>query len=132
MNRPLLRIAALLLLALWLPATQHCGLEAAGLIDGASECHDPTACDAPHNQSHCDLDNCQPVENSAYNPAGNTILITAPLALFCLSDLPVITPETGVILSLAPERTNPPPELAPTWQFVARAALSPRAPSPVS
>ncbi|MCC6414732.1 MAG: hypothetical protein IT582_02335 [Opitutaceae bacterium] len=132
MNRPLLRITAFLLLALWLPATQHCGLEAAGLFGDAMECHEPDGCATPHEESHCDTDNCQPIENTAYKSSLNAIHVAAPLALTCLCCLHEITPETIVVPLVSPERANPPPELAPTWQFVARAALSPRAPTTVS
>jgi len=127
-----MRIAAFLLLALWLPATQHCGLEAAGLFSHAMECHEADDCPTPPLQSHCDTDNCQPIEDTAYKTSSTTIEIAAPLALTCLCCLHEITPETIVVPLISPERTNTPPELVPTWRFVARAAGEPRAPSTVS
>lgn len=127
--RHLRTFAALLMLALWLPATQHCGLEAAGLFGPAVECHNDADCASPHEQSHCDADNCQPIENSAYKSSLNLLQIAAPEAFTCLFCLHVISPETIVLALVSPERTDAPPELAPSWRFLARAVASPRAPS---
>ena len=55
-------VVALVLLALWLPATQHCGLEAAGLIgaDGPHVTHEGCA---GSNFDHCTHDGCNVVES---------------------------------------------------------------------
>lgn len=120
------------MLALWLPATQHCGLEAAGVIAASVDCHEPSDCKVPHAQSHCDTDNCQAVETPAYKNSLTTLKVAEPAVLTCLCCLHVISPETIVVPLISPERSNTPPELAPTWRFVARAAAMPRAPTTVS
>lgn len=127
--RPLI---ALLLLALWLPVTQHCGLEAAGVLGSEAECHISGDCEADHAKAPCDADNCQSVEDGAYKPSFSPRLVTGPSVLACLCCLRVISPETIVVPLVSPARTNPPPELTPSWQFIARAAPSPRAPTAVS
>lgn len=132
MTNRLRTIIALLLLALWLPATQHCGLEAAGVIAASVDCHEPSDCTSPHAQSHCATDNCDLVENTAYKTSLGTLKIAAPSVLTCLCCLHEITPETIVVPLISPARTNTPPELAPTWRFVARAAAMPRAPTTVA
>lgn len=119
-------IVALLLLALWLPATQHCGLEAAGVLN--ADCHAPGDASSDHDKSPCDTDNCQSVEAGAYTSHFLIIQIAPPAVFACLPGLPEIFRPTIQVPLIARSRTNPPPELAPTWQFIARAAPSPRAP----
>jgi len=121
---------ALLLLALWLPATQHCGLEAAELWDAPRDCH-AVPCEAGHDQSTCEMDSCQFVEDSAYRSTFDGLKLSAPILnqLTCWCCLHEITPTTIVVPLISPAQTNAPPELAPTWQFIARATGSPRAPT---
>ncbi|MCF7761324.1 MAG: hypothetical protein K9M98_12560 [Cephaloticoccus sp.] len=125
------KFVALLLLVLWLPATQHCGLEAAGAWVSPGDCHDTSTCESPHNQSSCGDDNCEFLEDSAYRSSFDSLKISAPdlTVLACLCCLHDITPETIVVPMISPARTDVPPELALTWQFTTRAAPSPRAPS---
>jgi len=123
------KFVALLLLALWLPATQHCDLEAAGLIGNPADCHESIDCTNLHEKSHCDTDNCQPVENTAYKASLKVIQIAAPVALSCLCCLNEISAKTILIPLVSPERSTTPLELVPTWQFSVRAAPPARAPS---
>lgn len=123
---------ALLLLALWLPATQHCGLEAAGWLDVNADCHAQADCRDGHDKAACDADNCQSVESGAYKSQPHLLKVPAPVVLACRCCLHVISPETIVVPLVSPARTNPPPELAPSWRFIARAAPAPRAPTLVS
>jgi hypothetical protein len=120
---------ALLLLALWLPATQHCGLEAAGVLTSAVECHDAASCDEPQGTSPCDLDNCQSIEDAAYKAKQTYVQLSTPVELACLCCLNAITPKTIIVSMITPAQTDAPPELAPSWQFTTRAAPAPRAPS---
>jgi hypothetical protein len=118
---------ALLLLALWLPATQHCGLEAAGLLK--TDCHTNAATSPDHKQSPCDTDNCQSIESGAYTSHFLNVQIAPPVAFASLLDLPLMPRLHAIqVPLLAAPRTSPPPELAPAWRFIARAAPSPRAP----
>lgn len=123
-------IIAVLLLAIWLPVTQHCGLEAAGLLVTAIDCHDTSDCASDHDQTTCGTDGCQIVEDGSYKSNLDTLTLLPPVlsALTCLCCLHDITPETIIVSLISPARSDAPPELAPTWQFTSRAAPSPRAP----
>lgn len=122
------KIIALLLLTLWLPATQHCGLEAAGVIGTEVDCHDAGSCDTETEQKACDLDNCQTIEDAAYKAKQTYVQLAAPVELVCSCCLDVISPETSLVSLISPARSDAPPELAPSWQFITRAAPAPRAP----
>jgi len=119
---------ALLLLALWLPATQHCDLEAAGLLAGHNECHTGQDCSGGHQDDPCAADVCALVEDAAYKSTFAAITIAAPAVLTCLCCLHDITPETILTPLVSPERTDAPPGLASTWRFHTRTALPARAP----
>jgi hypothetical protein len=70
------------------------------------------------------------VESGDYQSAQNFLKVSAPsavLLVFCLIELaPELTPVPEIVVSVNVES---PPEIRRTWHFVARAALSPRAPS---
>jgi hypothetical protein len=122
------KFIALLLLALWLPVTQHCDLQAAGVLASPSDCHEAADCPPEHQQKSCESDNCQTVESSALQNSFTKLKLTAPTALVCLCCLHDITPATISVRLISPAQTDVPPELAPTWQFTTRAAPAPRAP----
>ncbi len=128
MNRRFSSLVALLLLTLWLPATQHCGLEAAGIVGSTIDCHEADGCDSTTEQAACDLDNCQSIEDAAYKAQQTYVQLAAPVELTCLCCLNVISPEMIIVRLISPARSDVPPELAPSWQFTSRAAPSPRAP----
>ena len=117
---------SLLLLTLWLPATLHCALEMGSPFDSASACC--TGENAAVGDDHCAIDNCAVLESNLVRPVGDDLVVPAPVLLTCLCCLIESTPETIIVPTVSPERTHCPPELARTWQFVERAALSPRAP----
>ncbi len=118
-----LRSIALLLLALWLPATQHCELVAAGLAPVAVTCQDD------HAPAGVPADNCGLIEHDAYRSPTLTLAVPAPALLTCLFCLVEITPETTLVPLISPDRSDSPPELANTWQFAHRAAPPSRAPA---
>ena len=120
------RFAALLLLVLWLPATLHCALEVGSPFDSTATCCSDKP--AAVGDDPCATDNCAVLETQLVRPDGDDLVVPAPVALACLGCLTEITPEMIFVPTVAPERTPCPPELARTWHFVARAALSPRAP----
>ncbi len=120
------QIVSLLLLALWLPATLHCDLEAAGLAPTAIACADETH--APATSGHAD-DSCGLIENSTYKSALTVVKAPAPTLLACcLCCVAALTPEPLFVPLVSPERSDTPPELTRTWQFRSRAALPARAP----
>jgi hypothetical protein len=122
--------AAWLVALLWLPASLHCGLDAADLLNTADACcqHEP----APANEANpCSLGVCGVVESGNYQPAQNSLKVSAPSAVL------LVFAAFGLAPILAPEpeqdvfpMIESPPEMRRTWHLVARAALSPRAPSP--
>jgi hypothetical protein len=127
--RPFRLMIALLLATIWLPATLHCGLEAAGMLEHADACcHDEHA--ASKEPAHCGADNCGVVESGDYQPAHSLLKISAPVAVLDFSSLvEVLSPVVIEPEIVAPIEAESPLEIRRTWQFVARAAPSPRAPS---
>lgn len=121
------RIIAVAFLALWLPATQHCGLEAAGLIAAETQ-HPAQCCDTSDRCSH---DGCNVVENGVIKPVSEASKVLAPdfsacLCFICLQlAQPGMLDESALLVS-APEN---PFDWVSTWQFVRRAAPLARAPS---
>lgn len=123
-------IVALVLLALWLPTTQHCGLEAAGLI----------AAEAPHGadskccetgDSHCTHDGCNVVESSLIKSSSDTIKVPTPAlaACTCFLCLQLLRPVVAVEPIFAVTASESPEHWVAVWQFVRRAAPLSRAPS---
>ncbi|MEO6004963.1 MAG: hypothetical protein ABIZ04_03905 [Opitutus sp.] len=123
--RRLLKVFGLLSLALWLPMTLHCDLEAAGLI--------PVGCepDAHGSETTGATDSCDLVESDSYKPATFARVVSAPALVpdvFNVSD--VLVPSEQ---SADPGRVSWKSDVAPiwvsTWQFERRTALPSRAPS---
>lgn len=123
--RRLFHLATFVLLAAWLPATMHCGLEA--MVDFAAE--------------HCDHHDSEEggaagahfaVENGSYRATPHPITVVAPLEMpgWCGPALQVIPPADAVVG--ARDVGESPAGLARTWQFTTRAALPANAPSFVS
>ncbi len=123
----LFKIVAFLLSALWLPATQHCDLEAAAAELLAHETHA-----ADHCQDACAQDTCGTVEGVSYTKNASVLrALPPPESLLCACLLCVLVPaetvaETTII--------NPPEVqlLHRTWSFARRAALPARAPDCVA
>ena len=130
MPRALRFLAALVLAVLWLPATLHCGLEASGLLEKSEAgccAHDESG---DEQTADCEQGACELVESGDYQPAWNLLKVSAPVAVdgfVWLMEIAVeaMQPPEGD----APPRAESPPELRRTWQFLARAALLPGAPS---
>lgn len=118
----LLKAACLLLLAVWLPATLHCQLEAAGLHALAEEC-----CD--HGSQGCADSVCPSVEENLIKDTSPVSAPAAPDGCNChLCGLSAVVRLTCATASLSVSETAPPPELAAGWQFSARAVAPARAP----
>jgi len=120
-------IIALLLLALWLPATQHCDLEAAGVMawEELGHTHPESSC-----KQSCETDVCPTVEGASYNPASNLLRVLPP-DVFVVLRLIDLLPAPLVIEDLGAFVIGDPPELEKilrTWQFSRRTALPARAP----
>lgn len=120
------RYLCLLLLALWLPATLHCGLEAADLISAHgpdSRCSDIG--------SACSMDGCKTVEETTARPSHKSIKAPAPNLLACvhLLCLQLVVPASIVEPIASVRAFERPLAWVPMWHFARRAAPSPRAPS---
>jgi hypothetical protein len=115
----------MLVAAFWLLATQHCGLEAIGF-----------GFDSNHDLAHCasgeDIDGCKTVEEGGFKSMGNALSAPAPDLTICLlliyaSFVPATAPDDASVMPA--DFVEHPRAWVPTWQFVQRAALSPRAPT---
>lgn len=124
------KIVTLVLLALWLPTTQHCGLEAAGLI-AAEVPHGADAGCCQMGGGPCTHDGCHVVESSLIKSSnelikGPTPSLAACTCFLCLEFLP---PVVAVEPLLAVTASDSAEHWVPVWQFVRRAAPLSRAPS---
>ncbi len=131
MNR-LKTLITLAVLALWLPATNHCRLELIPALQQFLTCCVHEDATAPHEDADCETDNCEAVENGLYKTEWNHVTVAAPLLI--LVDVPELALEAQTVArSVDPARSAaPPPELSRVWQFSFRAAAPPRAPSLLS
>lgn len=119
---------ACLALALWLWGTQHCTLEAAGLLDDtplAAECDSG-------DDGHCVADGCDNVENGAYRVADSAVDVPAPEAIcpdccLCLALLAPLAEEPVCFATETPVARDL--NWVPVWHFERRTAQPPRAPS---
>jgi hypothetical protein len=116
------------LLALWLPATMHCRLEAAGFF----EAHDDCATEQlATTGSDCKDDACPTVEDALFKESSAALAVHAPGECFLPDGLALLieTDAHSAASLLSPTRHVPPAELAVGWQFIARAAPPARAPN---
>ncbi|MBK9991479.1 MAG: hypothetical protein IPP19_12275 [Verrucomicrobia bacterium] len=126
------KIAAFLLVALWLPTTQHCMLEAAGLLSAQEEHADHNAC-CESASGVCEPGACNVLESGSYRVGSSSVAAPIPALTVCVcllgwdaQDFLLNAEEAADTASTTFDR---PPDCSPTWQFVQRAALMPRAPS---
>lgn len=117
-----------LALALWLWGTQHCTLEAAGVLDHVGI---ESACDSDEN-NHCVADGCDEVENGAYRVTDSSIQVPAPEAVCpdCCLCLALLTPqEEQPVCFATAEPVVSDLSWVPVWHFERRMAPPSRAPS---
>lgn len=122
--RRFLPLLSLLLLATWLPATEHCALEAAGFF--AETC--PDGCAGTPGEK----DGCDTVENGAYKLSGDTLKVPAPDLFVCVCQLCLHQIQLDATRELVPSSAAlyaRPRDWVPSWQFVRRAAPPSRAPT---
>jgi hypothetical protein len=139
--KPLLQCVAFLLAAVWLPAAQHCQLEALDLIaahectgtgvGGAEEAHGKRSHEAP-----CAHENHNEIEGGAYSFSKDNTDAPAPLlspclCLTCLYHFLGKAADTrpAELLSPPPDHRKHPQDWVPAWTFARRAAPPPRAPA---
>ena len=122
------RFVALLLLTLWLPATQHCALMAAGLVQ-STEVQDGSSCGCPSG-TPCGKEDCRNLELSTTGAIPENFAVVVPEAALCTCLICPNCLARGSISEFAilPMYSAEPVELTRTWQFLRRAAPSPRPP----
>ncbi|MBI5772854.1 MAG: hypothetical protein HZA89_03810 [Verrucomicrobia bacterium] len=119
-------IVAMMLLAVWLPATSHCLLEIAGVIHESDCCANAQGAEEP---GHDAADgNCQ-IEAGNYRLPKPGSFVLSPVFMPCLSLL-LVSPALDLTAPVPGFGANaPPPELPVSWCFLWRTALPARAPS---
>ncbi|MGH7945602.1 MAG: hypothetical protein ACREH8_07670 [Opitutaceae bacterium] len=124
------RFLCWLMALLWMPITQHCGLEAAaGLLESHAPA-DQSCC--PGGEEHCSHDGCEVIEGGGYKIDDGTPRLVAPQLVVCLCLIyqsVVVPPLEDATTIWSAQDFERPLDWVPAWQFVQRAALSPRAPS---
>lgn len=123
-------LTVLALVALWLPATNHCRLEQIPGLNFLSCCEHEES--VPHQDNDCETDSCAAVEEGLYKTEDCQVTVfvpvfAAPPLLSMAADIP--RPDTVTTALSCATTTLVPPA---SWQFLSRAALPPRAPSIVS
>jgi hypothetical protein len=122
-------IAALLALTVWLGASQHCNLEAAGMFGDQTET-DRACC--PDSKHGCDTDGCQVVESGAYRLSESNTVVALPASLVCYCYLchVLVTPPTEAMLAVevraVVQLIKP---WVPVWHFERRSVAIPGAPA---
>ena len=124
----------LVVLALWLPCTMHCSLEAAGILLSNCCVHSDGTVSSQDSDTHdpCrDCHTCSVIESGGYVKHDGSVEVKSPPTVFWwIVQAEFLTPLPVIRVSLP--RAIPPPELPPSWRFSERAALMPRAPSSLS
>ena len=115
------------MVAIWLPATNHCRLEQVPGLAFLICCeHDQSA---PHQDNDCETDSCAAVEEGLYKTEDCQIAVVAPFferPLLSSSTIPDSRKESQFVPGFLAANSF---ELPATWQFTLRAAAPPRAPS---
>ena len=120
----LYKLAALLLVALWLPATLHCAFESAGVTRGD---HHSSSC-----QDMCKDDACHAIEGVSFTKAANALRALPPPVSSLYLCLLNLLPPPVLVDQFAASTAGDPPEIQAldhTWQFARRAAPLSRAPA---
>jgi len=113
-------LVALLLVAVWLPASVHCLLEDAGWFPKDESC-----ASAPPG-THCQEDGCQFEDGGVHFQAAKIIVPSCSFASPIVSFIAPPIPVHSLVLATESEILV---KLAQGWQFSFRTALPVRAPS---
>jgi hypothetical protein len=122
----LARLLFLLLVTVWLPATLHCRLEAAGFHDTDGCCVAEQPADAAGD---CKDDACPTVEEALYKESGRSLKVTAPDISRCFACLALVPASAASEPEFLTPSHAPPLEIEAAWQFISRAAPPARAPA---
>ncbi len=126
----LFQSAALLLLALWLPATLHCDLEAAEFW---IEHDDHATVDCCQADLGCTHDGCDTLEGPAVKSSDTFARAPLPAPFVCCCLICVVPVEAESLVSPVPVQARMEQALdwVPTVHFARRAAPLSRAPSSI-
>jgi len=113
-------VAASTLLVIWIPATSLCLAENAGLVADSDHCG---GCPSSQTLPCCVL------ASAAYKLDDNRHVVVLSLGKLVLFFRDAVNAHPPLVVSLAHNGCESPPELRSSWQFCARAAANPRAPS---
>jgi len=124
----LFKSVAVLLLALWLPATLHCDLEAAELWVEHDDHADVACCQAGLGCTH---DGCDTLEGSAVKSSNSFTRAPLPVPFVCCCLICLPPAEPASLVADVPMQYRVAPELdwVPIVHFARRAAPLSRAPS---
>ena len=123
------KLAALFLVALWLPATLHCALESADVAFLTHDSHEHHH-DAPTGGHDDGEEAGHAIEYTAYTASTPSLKVPPPSdSLSALFAALVGSSSVCVEPPLSPARHAPPLELRVAWQFLFRAAPPARAPA---
>ncbi|HNQ74235.1 MAG TPA: hypothetical protein PKN95_11605 [Verrucomicrobiota bacterium] len=130
------RALALILATLWLPMTSHCLLFEAVIQAEFLACATPADTESsplPASKSpDCNQDSCQVVENAQYKSSAARLAVP-PLVDQLLFEIPaLLSPTVKALRTGTGSSAENRAWLAASWQFIARTAPSPRAPSGLS
>lgn len=111
--------------------TQHCDLEAAGLLTvevthtAMANCGEPASSHCAHHTGG------NAVEGNLLKQSNDTVKVPTPslVACTCFLCLQLWTPQFAVEPTLGVAESDRPQDWVPVWQFVRRAAPLSRAPS---
>jgi len=123
------RIIVVVLLALWLPATQYCTLIAAGILTEATSSSVSEGCCEKDNR--CSRDACNLFESGIVKSGSEASKVPAPdlSACLCFICLQFVQPGSADESTLMVSAAEHPLDWETKWQFVRRAAPLARAPS---
>lgn len=134
--RPLVQCIALFMATIWLPATQHCMLDAIGLIEAHVIDHDhQTGCDRHTDTAQHAHDTCVLVEFSSWLNTAEHLNAPAPsIHDVCACLIETIFSSININTLCISERPTPPypsdpPDWIPSRHFTERTAPVSRAPS---
>lgn len=116
------KLTAIVLLALWLPATTYCAAVTAGFVETSSCCDDGSA-------NHCTADNCDELENNLFHSADSDLVKAPLLACSCLLCAAESVAAVDEVISDRPVPVDWSADWLPDWNFKHRTALPARAPS---
>lgn len=129
-SAPRYRLLSVFFVALWLMATQHCALEAAGLFADHGTAEASGGCCGAKAKG-CETDGCKTIEDGQYRSEARLVKAVAPdlTSSGCLLCVHLLLAEPKVDAAFAvKDRWNEAPDWVPSWQFERRAAAPAHAP----